>query len=119
MTKKKILLVDDDLILLSVAQSAFGEGFDVVTVNSGFDAIEMMAKHSFDLVLLDHQMPILDGFGTLKAIRQFWPDQCVVFCSSTVSEENLRAFSSAGAHGAICKPANITKLPVLVAAFLT
>ncbi len=119
MNKMKILFVDDDLILLSVAERAFGEEFELVTVSSGFDAIEMMAKQTFDLVLLDHQMPILDGFGTLKAIRQFWPKQRVVFCSTTVSAENLRAFSSAGAHGAICKPANITKLPVLVAAFLT
>ncbi len=118
MVKKKILIIDDDVLLLSIAKLALGEKFSVTTVSSGLDAIEILAEKSFDLVLLDHQMPILDGFGTIKAIRQFWPNQPVVFCSSTVSRENLEAFSSAGAQGAICKPSNIAHLPELVSTFL-
>ncbi|GEM_PF-7001473 len=117
MKKKKILIIDDDQVLLAIAKVAFGDTVEVITIDSGLDAIEIMARHDFDLVVLDHQMPILDGFGTLKAIKQFWPDQKVVFCSTTVSRDTMKAFHNAGALGAICKPTNIAKLPVLVQAF--
>lgn len=67
---KSILLVDDDeLNLQVVARRLFQDGYYVATANSGPAALETMNRQRFDLVLLDLEMPGMDGLETLKRIR--------------------------------------------------
>src|SRR5207253_6768146 len=60
--KPKVLLVDDSaeqlLLLKSVLET---KGYDVVTANSGVEAIGIFAGHEFDVVVLDYNMPDIDG----------------------------------------------------------
>ena len=68
---KTILIADDDRISIKLAEFVLQkDGYDVVTVNSGEACIEYLKKeHSVDLVLLDIEMPELNGIETLERIR--------------------------------------------------
>lgn len=69
----KILLVDDDLILVGLFRDyLLQDGFAVATVNSGEQAISLLAQDPFDLVILDVMMPGMGGIETLRQIRAQW-----------------------------------------------
>src|SRR5690606_1836863 len=68
---KRVLLVDDEQETRSVFESAIRSGgFEVVSVSSGKDALEKVQNHQFDLVILDQMMPDMSGNETLKAIKK-------------------------------------------------
>jgi CheY-like chemotaxis protein len=117
---KRILIIDDDLTVLDTAKSVLetARELEVRTADSGAQALEVLAEWTPDLILLDERMPVLDGFGTLKAIQQWWPDIAVVFFAGSVSAETMQAYAYAGATGAICKPNDMTTLPAIVDPFL-
>ena len=64
------------------------KGYEVVTVSNGTDAIEECASRSFDLVLLDEQMPGLSGLETLQRIKEIQPALPVVMVTKS-EEENI------------------------------
>lgn len=68
--RKKVLVVDDVAISLSVTEQALREDYDVVTVNSGSRALRYLRKERPDLILLDIRMDDMDGIQTLKEIRK-------------------------------------------------
>ena len=72
MSNGLLLWVDDEIELLK-AHIIFLEkkGYEVVTVSNGADAIDQCQTQTFDLVLLDEQMPGLSGLETLQRIKEF------------------------------------------------
>ena len=67
---KKILIVDDEYdILESLKMLLEGVGYEVKIVDNGLDAIKILKKEKFDLVILDILMPKLSGIKTLEKIR--------------------------------------------------
>lgn len=69
--KKKILLVEDDRMLLEMYSAKFThDGFDIRTAENGTDGLKLAKEWKPDLVLLDIILPKLDGFATLKEIRK-------------------------------------------------
>ena len=89
MTNGQLLWVDDEIELLH-AHIIFLEkkGYEVTTVSNGTDAIDLCHTHSFDLVLLDEQMPGLSGLETLQRIKQITPSTPVVMVTKS-EEENI------------------------------
>ena len=89
MTNGVLLWVDDEIEQLR-AHLLFLEkkGYEVVTVSNGTDAIEECQQHSFDLVLLDEQMPGLSGLETLQRIKELQPALPVVMVTKS-EEENI------------------------------
>ena len=67
--KKRILAVDDAVIILRKITDALEEYYDVVTVNSGTRALRYLEKEKPDLILLDIRMMPKDGLETLREIR--------------------------------------------------
>jgi DNA-binding response OmpR family regulator len=66
-----ILIVDDERYILKLYEGEFKqEGYAVVTASSGVEALQKLAAHSVDLVILDIRMPELDGIETLKKIME-------------------------------------------------
>ena len=85
----QLLWVDDEAELLK-AHIIFLEkkGYAVTTVSNGTDAIDLCQERSFDLVLLDEQMPGLSGLETLQRIKQISPATPVVMVTKS-EEENI------------------------------
>ena len=67
---KKILVVDDDALVLKSLQRLFlKEGCEVSTAQSGKEALEMVDRADFDLIIVDIRMPEIDGIETVKKIK--------------------------------------------------
>jgi len=65
-----ILIVEDDQdILFLYSHKLQAKGFHVVTAQNGYDGLELCRTYSPDLVLVDLQMPIMDGLSMIKAMR--------------------------------------------------
>ena len=76
---KKILLVDDEPIILETYSCLLSEkGFSVVTACSGREALETFSGNSFDLVITDLAMPDGDGFKLLEEIKKISPHTPVI-----------------------------------------
>lgn len=68
---KRILVVDDDIMNLRMAEFILSrEGYDVHKEESGMDCLSYLKKHKPDLILLDVQMPVLNGIKTFEIIKE-------------------------------------------------
>ena len=67
---RRVLVVDDQQDIREMARLILsGAGYDVVTASSGHEALRLAAASTFDLVLLDINMPELNGWATLRLLR--------------------------------------------------
>ncbi len=89
--KKKILVVDDSGAMLRNVKSWLEESYQVVLANSGAMAIKYLAINRPDLVLLDYEMPVVDGRQVLEMIRTEteFADIPVIFLTSKGDKESV------------------------------
>jgi PAS domain S-box-containing protein len=102
----KILLVDDNNINLFLAQTILSKwNAEVVTAANGDEALQAFNKTSFDLVLMDLQMPILDGFETTRIIREDFKDNTpiIAFTANALNSEKEICLSI-GMNNYLTKP---------------
>ena len=108
---KTILVVDDERsILQSLTGILSDEGFDVVTVESGSEALDKIKEATPDLVLLDIWMPGVDGIETLKKIKEDYQNLQVVMMSGHGSIETAVKATKIGAYDFVEKPLSLDKL---------
>jgi FixJ family two-component response regulator len=108
---ERILLVDDDVgVVHSVKAVLRDEGFDVIAVNAGRDAVSAIERWSPALVLLDVWMPDLDGIEVLERIRAKRKDLPVVVVSGHGTVELAVRATRLGAVDFIEKPFSIDGL---------
>lgn len=103
---KKILVVDDNSVCLSLAKSMLSDLYSISAVLSGEQAIAYLEKKECDLILLDINMPDLDGFETLKQIKEnvAWASIPIIFLTSDTDPETERKCFEMGAFDFIVKP---------------
>lgn len=108
-----ILLVDDEPAYRKAATRLLESmGYPVKAVADGVEALEVFrqAPKLFKVVLLDLEMPRMDGFDTFHALRQVDPDVKVLICSGRAPETRERALLAAGARGFLNKPFDVAEL---------
>ncbi len=89
MSNHTILWADDEIDLLKPHILFLkNKGYDIVTVNNGRDALEMVDNNHFDLIILDENMPGLTGLETLSRIKQSAPHVPVIMITKS-EEENI------------------------------
>ena len=87
--KNRILVVDDEDALRTVLSSELeGEGYKVASAADGSEAIEILKKEGFDLILLDIKMPNVDGFEVLKFVKENHPDTKVIMLTGFADLKN-------------------------------
>ena len=94
-------------------------GVAVSFVENGRDALEAVVRATFDLVLMDVNMPVMDGVAALSAIRALPGPQAgtpVHMVTANVFEEDVQRYLAAGADGVLKKPIDVRELFALVAA---
>lgn len=103
MSKKTILIIDDDRMIIRALRALLGEGkYDVYSAENGLKGIEAFSRLKPDVVLTDMEMPIMSGDKVIARIRAIHPVQVVLAMSSRTSYEN--AAITAGATRFIKKP---------------
>lgn len=111
----RILLVEDNLINQQVAiENLEVVGFPVDVANNGLEAVEMV-EHStepFDLILMDLQMPVMDGFTATKRIRELYDANQlpIIALSADVMKETLIRIEKLGVQTHVSKPLDLSKL---------
>ncbi len=106
---KRILLVEDNLINAEVATELLtGVGLVVVSATDGLDALEKVKSQAFDLVLMDLQMPHMDGLEATSALRGLpgWSQIPIVAMTANAFEEDRRACEAVGMTDFVAKPVN-------------
>ena len=103
---KHILIVDDSKTNLIMARQELKEDYEVTPVISGEQALQFLEKRIPDLILLDINMPVMDGKETLTKIRQnpAWSTIPVIFLTSDESTETEAECLRLGAEDYIRKP---------------
>jgi len=106
MTLSKILLVDDDDNIRTIAELSLEDDFEVVLASSGRQAVEIAQQNPPDLILLDVMMPGLDGKATFAEIKSMplLARIPVVFMTAKVLTHEIDFYLALGAAGVITKP---------------
>lgn len=111
----KVLVVDDDLVLQnSVKEALEYHHFQVSTANNGREALNAVTREKFDLVVMDVNMPEMDGMEALSEIKKFDPSIIVIILTaySNVSDA-VRAVKD-GAYNYLEKPISSDNLVALI-----
>jgi len=115
---RKILAVDDDPKVLKIVEhSLTREGFEVIPVSSGKEALAKVKEIYPDLVLLDLMMPEMDGFDTLQRLKEF-SDVPVIILSARNDEVDKVAGFRMGVDDYQVKPFSPVELALRVKAVL-
>lgn len=110
MEKRRILVVDDEPRLLQLVEYAFSEeGHDVYTASNGREALRQFYAYRPDLVVLDIMMPVMDGWETLRRIREL-SDVPIVILTAREQEEDLVRGLEYGADDYLTKPFSVRVL---------
>ena len=107
MSAKSILAIDDSRTMRSlVTATLHSGGYDVVTAEDGNDGVAKFDEKAFDAVITDINMPGLDGFGVIEAIRggSFNRKVPILVLSTESSDEFKARARGLGATGWIVKP---------------
>ncbi|MDK2773059.1 MAG: response regulator transcription factor [Flavobacterium sp.] len=109
----KIAIVDDHQLFrksLALLVNSF-EGIEVAfQAENGEEFLEKLESNPIDLVLLDIQMPKMDGFETCKILRANYPNLHIIIISQLTTKESIHKVMEMGAHGFFTKNSNPDQL---------
>ena len=116
MPTPRVLVVDDEhLIRWSLEQHLEKNGYEVITTSNGREAVQIVQDVLPEAVLLDIQMPGMDGIEVLRAIREIDPDVPVVMITAHGGVGSAVAAMKLGAYDYVEKPFDIERITVLLA----
>ena len=104
--RRTIFLVDDDLTNLTIGDQALADFYHVFTINSGSNLLKMLERRIPDMILLDVEMPEMNGYETIKRIKSnpVTSDIPVIFLTAQSASEDELEGLSLGAIDYILKP---------------
>ena len=120
MTPRRILVVEDNPLNLKLVRDVLGfAGYDVVEATSGEEGLRVAEQDPPDLVLMDLQLPGIDGTETLRRLRQgnLPSGVPVVAVTAFAMAEDRNRASLAGFDGYLEKPISVRALPGQIEAF--
>ena len=104
MNKLRVIVADDNPAVLRQLVGLLAAEFDVVaTAENGQAALEHIRQYRPDIVVLDLQMPLLNGIEVTRELKNITPGAAVVICSVETDPEVVQACQQAGALGYVVK----------------
>lgn len=117
--KRKILLLEDDITLNDTVSDYLEEsGFELTSLYDGEDAYEKIYEQNFDLLLLDVNVPSLDGFALLKNLREQNINTPAIFITSLNSMDSFEKGYEIGCDDYIRKPFELKELSLRIESIL-
>ena len=102
--KKRILVVDDDNMNLARTRIILGKEYEVVLADSGIEALAKLQNKKADMVLLDIDMPGMNGLETFERMKKFAADIPVIFLTASGLKEDVQNAIKLGAVNYLKKP---------------
>jgi cyclic di-GMP phosphodiesterase len=114
--KERILIVDDEDAIRSLFLEALEDlGYKCDVARNGLECLEKFQRaNDYDVVLLDVQMPELNGIETLKKLKVHFPDLSIIMVSASRDIENVRVALKEGAYDYIFKPFNVVDVDSVI-----
>lgn len=116
-SRGRVLLVEDNPVNQLVAKGMLGKlGCDVVVAAHGGEALDQLEFNDFDLVLMDCNMPVMDGYEASRQIRQSgrWPQLPIVALTANAMSEERERCRAAGMSDYLAKPFRREELAALL-----
>jgi len=118
----KLLIVDDDPLVCQSLRLLLGkeEDFEVIgAARNGEEAVAFCRRESPDIVLMDIQMPVMDGIESTKIIKHEQPSVHILMLTTFKDEKNIRLALQAGAEGYLLKSSSIDKMAAQIRALMS
>jgi len=117
----KILCVDDDVDIATLLDNILSsEGHQVTTCHNGVDALDLITKNDFNLILLDLQMPGLSGKEVIDSLAKdgsLGQNKIVIFSANDLEESEILEYNQKGIKEILQKPINLEGILDLVKKF--
>jgi len=114
MTERVLLVDDESEFVETLAERMRHRGMDVATSGTGREALDRLEKEPFDVVVLDLQMPGMDGLEALERIKRQKPDiQVVLLTGHATVEKSVEAMKK-GALEFLEKPVDLSDLAEII-----
>jgi len=108
---EKVLLVDDEKEFLEImSERMTARGMEVTTAQSADQALSILEKKSFDAIVMDFQMPGMDGMEALKSIKNKKPELQIILLTGYATVEKTVEAMKVGATDFLEKPADLEAL---------
>jgi CheY-like chemotaxis protein len=120
--RARVLLVEDNPVNQLVAKGMLGKlGCEVVLANHGAEALSQLAQHDIDLVLMDCNMPIMDGYEASRRIRQggHHPELPIIALTANALPDERERCRAAGMSDYLAKPFRREELAALLERWLS
>ncbi|AYQ36301.1 MULTISPECIES: response regulator [Runella] len=119
MSQKRVLIAEDSSVIQNLAKKILEfQNFEITAVKNGEQVLQILDKEDFEIILLDINMPIMDGMECVKAIRGLankakaqLPVVAITGNAKNYSEED---FTTAGFNDVLVKPLNFDRLVEIV-----
>jgi len=116
---KKILIAEDSSVILNLTKKILmQQNFEIVTVKNGQGVLDKLETELFDLILMDINMPVLDGMETTRKIRTMNDPKLaslpIFAITGNASNYTIDEFKAAGINEYLQKPLDFDRLVTLV-----
>jgi DNA-binding NtrC family response regulator len=103
--RKKILIVDDEIDLFGFLKDSLEDyGYNVVTVETGENAVKLAEKDFFDIILMDYNLPGINGLEAFRRIKKISPLSIVIMMTAAAPESALNEAIMEGTYAIMHKP---------------
>ncbi len=117
----RILLAEDNALNQELAMELLSSnGLFVALAEDGQQALDLLQQHSFDAVLMDCQMPVMDGYAATQAIRQLdqFKQLPIIAMTANVMAADIEKALAAGMNAHIAKPINVNEMFLVMAKWI-
>jgi DNA-binding response OmpR family regulator len=115
----KILIVEDDELFADTLEDFLSlEGYEIDIANDGNIAQDLCYEKSYDLLLLDVNVPYINGFELLKSLRNMQQNTPAIFITSFKDKDSIKQGFLSGGDDYLCKPIDLDELKLRIYAIL-
>jgi CheY-like chemotaxis protein len=120
--QKKVLIAEDSSVIQNLAKKILEfQNFEITAVKNGEQVVKLLEKEDFDIVLLDINMPIMDGMECASKIRGFKDAKKaklpIIAITGNAKNYTDEEFKTAGFNDVLVKPLNFDRLVDMVRSF--
>lgn len=119
-TGKRALIVDDNLVNLKIAKKLLDRfNFESEIVDNGQAAIDKVKDNKYDIIFLDHMMPIMDGVQTLNNLKATYPElPPIIALTANLSDDCRNEYMTLGFDDYLSKPIDFKEMNKVIKKFL-